>query len=81
MALRADKVCPIFGSYGPWPVNVLRTYSDVIKCILHKRDEKKLLSAKDPSAHDITKDLSGEIAEIWTKASIPTISSQQIQNW
>ena len=68
MTLRADTLCPIFGNYGPLPDNVLLTYSNVIKCFLHKRHEKKIISGKDPSAVDISKEISQEITDIWKKA-------------
>lgn len=69
---------PIFGTSSELYPNVLPTYSDVMRCFLWQRQCLKSESDKDPSVLDISKKLLIDIKKIWQKASLPTISDQQI---
>lgn len=69
---------PIFGTSSELNPNVLPTYSDVMRGFLWQRECLKFESDKDPSVLDISKKLLIDIKKIWQRASLPTISDQQI---
>ena len=75
---RSLSACPIFGNCSELKDNALPTYEDVIKCFLYKRCLLKEKCKKDPSAKEISVELAGEIEVIWSKASIPCITTTRI---
>lgn len=71
--------CPLFGEPLLLKGNMLPTYCDVIKHYLWIRnDVLDLNKGKSPAVKDLCVIMATEIKKIWNKASIPTISDQQI---
>lgn len=76
---RKDFRCPLFGDPIKFSDNMLPTYCDVIKHYLWIRNEMlELNNGKDPSVKDLCDIIASDIAAIWSKASIPTITHQQV---
>ncbi|CAG9794368.1 unnamed protein product [Diatraea saccharalis] len=76
---RKDLRCPLFGDPIKFSNNMLPTYCDVIKHYLWIRKEiLELNNGKDPSVKDICEIIASEIEAIWSRASIPTITHQQV---
>ncbi|KAI5694093.1 hypothetical protein M8J75_010588 [Diaphorina citri] len=79
MTTRRETLCPIMGNPSSLKDNVLPTYADVMKHFLFVKNE--LLwkrNQKTPAASEICDLVSRTVEEIWQKASIPTVSHQQI---
>lgn len=71
--------CPVFGDPQKLNNNMLPTYCDVIKYYLWLRNNMlELNKGKDPSVKDLCEIIAIDIEKIWIKASIPTISHQQV---
>ena len=77
---RKSERCPVFGYPAHLSDCKLPTYSDVIKNFLFIRHELRSNSeaAKEPTVSEIAVILSRKIEAIWAKASLPTVSHQQI---
>lgn len=76
---RKDLRCPLFGDPIKFSDNMLPTYCDVIKHYLWIRNEMlELNNGKDPSVKDLCEMIASDIEAIWSKASIPTITHQQV---
>ena len=77
-----EKVNPAISLFGEaeLPTTQLPQIADVIKYYL--RERSNLLTnnqgKKEPNANEISKVVANRVEKLWMKASIPTVSQQQI---
>ena len=71
--------CPILGNSRYLSKTVVPTYSDVMKCYLHKRQLIKLTTYKDSSVSESSEPIVMKIKDLWIKASIPCVSDNRIR--
>lgn len=76
---RSDTNCAVFGAPQKLKNNSLPSYADVVRHYLWVRNDLLWkLSNKDPAVNEICDITAREIEKIWIKASIPTVSHQQV---
>lgn len=76
---RKNTRCPLFGDSQKLNNNLLPTYCDIIKHYLWIRNDLIALhNGKDPSIKEVSEIVSNDVESIWNKASLPTISHQQV---
>lgn len=79
MSTRKDTSCPILGNPGVLKDNVLPTYSEVMKYFLFvKNDLLWKGNKRTPSISDICELVALEVEKVWKRASVPTVSHQQV---
>ena len=76
---RMHSKCPIFGDPCDLFGHQLPSYRDVMKCYLHKRNEKlNALNGYNPSVAVIASEIATAVQEIYRKASIPCVTHKRI---
>lgn len=75
---RQMSECPIFGKFSDLLEIELPTYESVMKCYCYIRHNLKIASEKDPTVNEICDTLVPKIEQIWSRASIPVVSSKRI---
>jgi hypothetical protein len=75
---RQMSECPIFGKFSDLREVELPTYEHVMKCYCYIRHNLKIATEKDPTVREICDILVPKIEQIWSRASIPVVSSRRI---
>lgn len=76
---RSETTCAILGPYKELEDRQLPTIKDVmINVLFVKTDLKLKCNGRDPSNTDVFSIVSNEIINIWTKASIPTVTKERV---
>jgi hypothetical protein len=79
ISTRSKCVCPIFGSFDKFKETLLPTYSDVLKHFLWvQRDLLLKGNNKSPAVDDICAIVRDDLKAVWNKASVPSVSDQEI---
>lgn len=78
---RISATCPIFGSAKDIissEAHELPTYEDIMRCYLCIRLELKGDGSKQPPAALVAKSVAIKVMEVWSRASLPTVSHERI---
>lgn len=77
---RKDIDCPVFGAPSVFSKNTLPTYADVMKNYAYIRQTliDSAQNKAEPTLGNIAEILIAELKLVWSKASIPVVTDQQI---
>ena len=74
---RQDSLCPVYGKPSQLERSCLPTFGDVMRAVNWERFNRKT-TRQEPKWTDVSKCIATHLEEIWSTASIPTVSTKRI---